>query len=183
MTAERALLADLPMGMWLSRLGMYAEVWLRPPKVQAEVGQIQPCKGEGRELVKGKKKPQQSCSRGFCMSHFGAYSLLTQPIEQRGDGDAMVGRGHFRSGLRAAWGHHFALSIPAAVERVACGLLTCGCMSCPPVFQLLVPALRLSGAANTDRGTPYGGLSIGVHHDLLCCVLLLWCAVSSTNRS
>jgi hypothetical protein len=40
-------------------------------------------------------------------------------------------------------------------------------MSRPPVSELLVPAPCLAGAADTDRGPPYGRMSIGVHHDLL----------------
>jgi hypothetical protein len=73
----------------------------------------------------------------------------------------------------------FACGVPAAVERVASGLLTCSFMGRPPVAELLVPALGLAGAADTQGGSPYGGLYVGVHHDLLG-----YCGVpiASTNR-
>jgi hypothetical protein len=77
-----------------------------------------------------------------------------------------VCRGHVGSGLRAVGRDGFTCGVPAAVECLEAGLLTCGCMRRPPVSELLVPALGLSGAAEPAEGSPYGGLCVGVHHDL-----------------
>jgi hypothetical protein len=112
--------------------------------------------GEGK-LAKGKITKNPGSMPGFLVrAHLGG--LLAQTIEHGGDGDGMVGRRHFRSGFCAERGHHFALSIPAAVEHVEFGLLTGGVMGRPPVSEPLVPALGLSGAADTDGGAPYGGI-------------------------
>lgn len=104
-----------------------------------------------------------------------ACGLLAQPIEHGHDGDGLVCRGHFRSGLCAVGCDGFACGVPAAVERIDAGLLACGFLSRPPVSELLVPALGLSGTADTDRGSPYGGMFMGVHHDLLCCLRAARC--------
>src|SRR5215216_512074 len=77
----------------------------------------------------------------------------------------------------------FAPGIPACVEGGQRGVVTGGFVGCPTVPDLLVPALGICGAADTDRRSPYGGLSMGVHRNLLlACCHLLWCAVRSTNR-
>jgi hypothetical protein len=86
----------------------------------------------------------------------------------------MVCRGHFGSGLCAVGCYGFPFGVPAAVERIEVGLLTCGLMSRPPVSELLVPALGVSGAADTYMSPSSSGVGIGVHHNLLlaCCHLL-----------
>ena len=77
----------------------------------------------------------------------------------------------------------FAPGIPACDEGGQHCVVTCGFVGCLLVTDLLVPALGICGAADTDRCSPDGGLSMGVHRDLLLeCCRLLWCAVRSTNR-
>src|SRR5262245_55037102 len=103
-----------------------------------------------------------------------ACGLRIQTIEHARNGDAMVRCGHLRCSLGTLGRDGFALRIPAAVKRLKIGLLTCGFMSRPPVSELLIPALRSSGAADADGSSPYGGMSIGMHRTLLpaCCHLL-----------
>src|SRR5215211_846462 len=77
----------------------------------------------------------------------------------------------------------FSPGIPACSEGGERCVVTGGFVGCPPVPDLLVPALGICGAADTEVRSPYGGLSMGVHRDLLlACCHLLWCAVCSTNR-
>jgi hypothetical protein len=124
----------------------------------------------------GKKKAAHGNARPGVLPD--ACGLRAQTIEHGRNGDSMVCRGHVGSGLCAVECYGFPFGVPAAVERIEVGLLTCGLMSRPPVSELLVPALGVSGAADTDMSPPYSGVAIGVHHDLL----LLFCAVCSTNR-
>jgi hypothetical protein len=93
----------------------------------------------------------------------------------------MVCRGHFRSGLCAVGGYGFAFSVPACVEGCKLRFVARGFMGRPLVSELLVPALGISGAADTDRGSPYGGMFIGVHRHLLpaCCYLLCGAVLSN----
>ena len=79
----------------------------------------------------------------------------------------MMCRGHLGSSLCAVGSDGFAFGVPAAVERIEVGLLTCGFMGRPPVSELLVPAPCLAGTANANMGSLYGSMSVGVHHDLL----------------
>ena len=79
----------------------------------------------------------------------------------------MVCRGHFGSGLYAAGRYSFALGVPAVVERLKGGLLTCGFMSRPPLSELLIPALTARCSADTDVHPPDGRMSISSHDHLL----------------
>jgi hypothetical protein len=77
----------------------------------------------------------------------------------------------------------FAPGIPACSEGGKPCVVTCGLVGGPPFFQLLIPSLTVCCSADTDMSSPYGGMSSGVHRDLLlACCHLLWCAVRSTNR-
>src|SRR5882724_1914804 len=77
----------------------------------------------------------------------------------------------------------FAPGIPACSEGGKPCVVTCGLVGGPPFFQLLIPSLTVCCSADTDMSSPYGGMSSGVHRDLLlACCNLLWCAVRSTNR-
>ena len=112
----------------------------------------------------GKKKAAHSRARPGVLHD--ACGLRAQTIEHGRNGDRMVCRGHFGSGLCAVGCYGFPFGVPAAVERIEVGLLTCGFMSCPPVFELLVRALCSSGAADTDMRSPYGGMSIRLYQGL-----------------
>src|SRR5882724_1063207 len=120
---------------------------------------------EGVGVVSVEKKGRaRECAAWYVP---GTCGLRAQTIEYGRNGDGMVCRGHFGSGLCAVGCYDFTFGVPAAVERIEVGLLTCGLMSRPPVSKLLVPALGISGAADTDMGSPDGGVPIGVHRDLL----------------
>ena len=66
------------------------------------------------------------------------------------DRERALCQGHVNGGVRVEGTDGFALGVPAAVERLTCGLLTYGLVSCPPCLQLLVPALSVCGSADTD---------------------------------
>jgi hypothetical protein len=61
----------------------------------------------------------------------------------------------------------FAPNIPACFEGCELCFLARSFMGSPPFFNLLVPALTVCCSADTDVGSPYGGVSIGVHDVLL----------------
>src|SRR5215510_5067927 len=96
-----------------------------------------------------------------------ARGLLAEPIEHGGHGEGTVCRTHLGSSLCAEGYHGFARGVPACVERGKVCFPACSFMSRPPVSEPLVPALCFSGAADADRGPPYGSVSIGVHQTLL----------------
>ena len=95
---------------------------------------------------------------------------------------------HVYRGVSMEGTDRFAPGIPACFEGGELRFVACGFVGCPPVPDLLIPTLCLSGAADTNMRSPYGGMSMGVHRDLLDCLStavfcrLLWCAVRSTNR-
>jgi hypothetical protein len=61
----------------------------------------------------------------------------------------------------------FAPGIPACSEGCEACCTAGGPVFGPSCLQLLVPALGVSGAVDTDRRAPYGGMSVDVHRDLL----------------
>jgi hypothetical protein len=78
----------------------------------------------------------------------------------------------------------FSPGIPACSESCELCVVPYGHVGGPPFFQLLVPAPCIAGAADTNMGSPYGGMSIGVHRNLLDCssAAFFSCVVRSTNR-
>jgi hypothetical protein len=83
------------------------------------------------------------------------------------DGERALGQGHVHGGVGMVGMDGFALGVPATVEGVERGLLTRGVVSCPPVPELLVPALTVWGSADPDVRPPDGGLSLCSHAHLL----------------
>jgi hypothetical protein len=79
----------------------------------------------------------------------------------------MYGCDHAYRGIRMTGTDGFVPGIPACSEARELRFLACGFVGCPPVQELLVPALGIAGAADTDRCSPYRGMSIGVPRDLL----------------
>jgi hypothetical protein len=61
----------------------------------------------------------------------------------------------------------FAPGIPACSMGGQLCIVPCGVVGDPPGVQLLVPTRGIAGAADTDRRAPDGGVSTGVHRDLL----------------
>src|SRR2546429_6697870 len=79
----------------------------------------------------------------------------------------MLGRRHLRSGVRATGGDGFAPGIPACSEGGKLCVVTCGFVCCPLVPDLLIPALCISGAAETDVRSPDRRMSMCSHDHLL----------------
>ena len=74
----------------------------------------------------------------------------------------------------------FSPGIPVCSEASERRFLARVLVGDPPFFYVLIPSLRLSCTADTDRRSPYGGMSIGVHRDLLCFLkaAIFWCVRS-----
>ena len=64
----------------------------------------------------------------------------------------------------------FVVGILTCFESCELCFVACGFVCCPPVLDLLVPTLGISGAADTNMRSTYGGMCIGVHRDLLDCL-------------
>jgi hypothetical protein len=93
----------------------------------------------------------------------------------------MVFCGHLGSCVSPQGTDAFAFGVPAGVEGRKSCVSARGLAGLPPLFQLLVPSLRVSCATYPYMTSPYRGMSIGVHRDLLLVLLaychLLFCAV------
>jgi hypothetical protein len=56
----------------------------------------------------------------------------------------------------------FALGVPACGQGGESRVVARGLVGSPPGFQLVIPTLHVSCAADTDMSSPYGGMSISV---------------------
>jgi hypothetical protein len=61
----------------------------------------------------------------------------------------------------------FTFGVPARFEGCEPGFVARGLVISPPCFQLVIPSLHISCAADPDVSSPYGGVSMSVHDDLL----------------
>src|SRR5919109_2334063 len=108
-----------------------------------------------------------------------ACRLYRESKRLSGDRESTLCQGDVNGGLRAEGPDRFTSGIPAAVEGIERCLPTCGVVRCPPVPELLVPALAVSGT-DAHRSSPCRGVSMRVHHHLLLvCGHVLCCAVRS----
>src|SRR5215475_11428216 len=95
----------------------------------------------------------------------------------------MLCRGQLRGRFCTDRYNNFTPAVPASAERGTSRLSSCSVVLRPPVSELLVPAFHVSGAAGADMGSPYGGMLLRVHCDLLLpCSYHRCCTVRSTNR-
>jgi hypothetical protein len=64
----------------------------------------------------------------------------------------------------------FTLGIPPSIERGTSRVVLCGVVRCPPGPELVVPALAVSGMADTEVSPPDGRMSMYAHDHLLGCL-------------
>jgi hypothetical protein len=81
-----------------------------------------------------------------------------------------LGQGYVNGCVSVEGTDGFATGIPVCSESGELGFLARGFVSSPPCFELLIPALPVCCSANPDVGSPYSGVSMGVHDALLCFV-------------
>src|SRR5262249_20289120 len=93
--------------------------------------------------------------------------LYAKTVEHGGYREGMLCRGQLRGCFRTERYNNFTPAVPASAERGTSRLSSCSVVLRPPVSELLVPAFHVSGAAGADMGSPYGGMLLRVHCDLL----------------
>jgi hypothetical protein len=109
--------------------------------------------------------------------------LLDAEAGERDDGRARVRARHLVDrGVGMERTDGFTPGVPGCAEGGKLRVVPCGFVCGPPVSDLLIPALGISGAADTDMRAPYSGLSSGVHRNLLdCCYSYgVWLVVPTT---
>ena len=93
--------------------------------------------------------------------------LHGEVAERRGRGERVCRRNHVDGCVSMEGTDSLVPGIPLCSEGgKLCGM-TCGFVCCPPVSDLLIPALCISGAVDTEMRSPYGSMSIDVHRNLL----------------
>jgi hypothetical protein len=93
---------------------------------------------------------------------------------QAGEGDDSRARVHgchqIDRGVGMERTDGFAPGVPGRPKGGKLCVAPCGLVTSPPGFELLIPSLPVCCSADTNTRSPGGGVSIGVHRDLLRCV-------------